>query len=210
MSTLINDPTVQPEIDAIIARRQEIGADAHDEVWEGVYFMSPLANNEHQYFVGRLNTILDYVVGLAELGDVRPGVNVSDREENWRENYRVPDVAVFLRDTTARDCGTFWLGGPDFLVEIASQGDRSHEKLPFYHQVGVQEVLIVNRRPWQLEHYRRDGEQLKEVSVGSVQNKAVIGSAVVPLTFQLVIGEDRPQIEVKHVVNNEEKQSWIV
>ncbi len=141
---------------------------------------------------------------------MRGGVNVSDREDNWRENFRVPDVAVFLSDTAARNCGAYWLGGPEFLAEITSHGDQAHDKLPFYHQVGVQEVLIVNRQSWQLEFYRRDGEALKEVSVASVQNKALIGPAVVPLTFRLVIGEDCSRIEVKHVVNNEAKQSWVV
>ena len=38
---------------------------------------------------------------LAGAGDVSPGVNLSDRDDGWEQNYREPDVAVFLHDTKA-------------------------------------------------------------------------------------------------------------
>ncbi len=63
MSTLINDPLVQPEVEAIIARRQEMGADQYDEVWNGVYVMSPWPNDEHQSIATRLTSILDFLLG---------------------------------------------------------------------------------------------------------------------------------------------------
>jgi Uma2 family endonuclease len=208
MSTLINDPTVEPQIQAIIARRREIGADHHDEVWEGVYFMSPAPNNRHQDLVGKLTAILQDVIGWPELGEVHPGVNVSDRETNWRENYRVPDVTVFLKGTTARNCDTHWLGGPDFLIEIASLGDRSHEKLPFYAGVGVREALIINRHPWQLELYRLEAGELRLVSVATVQNTIVLAPEVVPLTFALELG-DPPRIAVVHTAAGSGKH-WLL
>ena len=57
-------------------------------------------------------TIIDTVIGLRGLGEVLPGVNVSDRIENWKDNFRCPDVTVFLNGTTAQNCVTFWFGGP--------------------------------------------------------------------------------------------------
>jgi hypothetical protein len=113
MPTLVRDKYVE---DDIRAERRARGADRWDEVWEGIYVMAPLPNDEHQFLQSRLNTILDVTVGLGGTGEVRAGVNVSDREQDWKENYRCPDVAVFLRGTAARNMRTFWLGGPDFAI----------------------------------------------------------------------------------------------
>ena len=40
------------------------------------------------------------VVDAGGLGEAFPGVNVSDRSDDWTQNYREPDVAVFLEGTT--------------------------------------------------------------------------------------------------------------
>ena len=55
MATLITDPQLEEDL---IAQRQARGADKFDEVWEGVYIMSPMANDEHQFLVKELTTIL--------------------------------------------------------------------------------------------------------------------------------------------------------
>ena len=49
------------------------------------------------------------------------------------------------------DRGTHWQGAADFLVEIISPGERTHDKIPFYGSIGVVELLIVNRDPWTLK-----------------------------------------------------------
>ena len=151
MATLINDRALET---VLIRRRRAAGADRFDEVWNGVYVMSPIANDEHQDVAGVLTGILMAVVQWKGLGLVRPGVNVSDRREDWKKNYRVPDVAVFLNDTKAVNCDTFWYGGPDFAVEVVSRGDRTRKKIPFYAKVGTRELLVVDRNPWALTLYR--------------------------------------------------------
>ena len=70
--------------------------------------MAPMSNDEHQQIVNRFASIFQDAIDWPGLGDVRPGVNVSDRIENWKDNYRVPEVAVFLRDGTAVNHGAFW------------------------------------------------------------------------------------------------------
>jgi hypothetical protein len=55
MPTLINDPPLEQQL---IADRQARGIDHHDEVWDGVYVMAPIANNEHQAVVGGLTEFL--------------------------------------------------------------------------------------------------------------------------------------------------------
>ena len=147
MTALINDPKLAEKL---IAERQAAGADKFDEVWDGVYVMSPLANDEHQYLVKELTTILTFAVDWAKLGQTRPGVNISDRKDDWTKNYRCPDVAVFLNETKAENCDAFWFGGPDFGIEIVSSGDRIVEKLSFYAAVGARELLVIDRDPWVL------------------------------------------------------------
>src|SRR5207245_2740123 len=95
----------------IRAERERAEDSAHDEVWEGVYIVSPIANIEHQVIVMRLSAAIDTVLDQAGGGLVFPGVNVSDREEGWLQNYRVPDVAVVFPGGRAKDCDTHLCGG---------------------------------------------------------------------------------------------------
>ena len=110
MPTLLLDVQLEQRLQA---ERAASGADRYDEVWDGVYVMNPMPNDEHQHLVNCFASIFQEVIGWPGLGDVRPGVNVSDRVEKWHENYRVPDVAVFLKSGAARNCEEFWYGGPD-------------------------------------------------------------------------------------------------
>ncbi len=92
MAMFITDPRT---IEDIKARRAKTGADQHDEAWDGVYVVSPLADNEHQDLVSRLTATLFAVLDGGRLGSAFAGVNVSDRADDWTANYREPDVAVF-------------------------------------------------------------------------------------------------------------------
>ena len=177
------------------AERSARGADRYDEVWEGIYMMAPAPNDEHQELVMELGAILHEVIGRNAAGDVRPGVNISDRHENWEQNYRVPDIAVFLRGGQARNLGALWLGGPDLVIEIVSPGDQTREKMPFYEQVGVRELLIVDRDPWSLELLRLTEGHLGSTGRSDLECGQVLSSAVIPFTFQLVPGEERPGFE---------------
>lgn len=195
MPMLVLDPEFQREV---IADRRARGIDRFDEVWEGVYVMSPLADDQHQELATLLGSVFTFSIG-PELGaKVRVGVNISDRSRGWKKNFRCLDVAVFLPGTTAINQGAFWQGGPDFAVEVRSRGDRSRKKLPFYASVGTRELLIVDRNPWALELYRLDDAALRSVGKLTPGDGATLRSAVVPLTFGLRDGAERPVIEVAH------------
>jgi len=204
MTMVVTDPWVEQRLRE---QRKAIGADRYDEVWEGVYMMAPFPNDEHQQIVARLTYVLEDVVGLPGLAAVRPGVNLSDREVDWEHDYRGPDVAVFFRDGRAENLGTHWRGPADFLIEITSPNDRTREKIPFYGRLGVVELLIVDRDPWQLELYRHDAGEMKLAGRSAVDGGETLESRSVPLTFQLVSGEDRPQIRVVHP---ESERTWLV
>ena len=204
MATLVLDPDVEERIKA---ERAASGGDRYDEVWEGVYMMAPLADDEHQDLQTQLGGVLLVRLGWTGLGQVRTGVNVSDREEDWTKNYRCPDVAVFLPGTKARNCDTFWLGGPDFAIEIISRGDRSRDKFDFYAKVGVRELLLVDRHPWALEFYQLVGNQMQLQTRSTLTSPGVIESNLVPLTFQLAPGQPRPRIKVSDA---DGKQTWLL
>jgi|DewCreStandDraft_4_1066084.scaffolds.fasta_scaffold130870_2 Uma2 family endonuclease len=202
MPVLITDPLyeqkIRAELDNSVEKRR-------DEVWEGVLVVPPQANNEHQRIVGNFAYAFASVVNRA-VDSVLPGCNVSDRDTDWRFNYRDPDVAVYLATNPAKDSGTHWVGGPDLLVEVVSPGEDPRQKLDFYAKVNTREVLIVDRAPWVLELYQLQAGKLVLVGKSDETNPAVLASVVLPLTFQLQPGNPRPTIVVTHTGSG---QTWM-
>jgi Uma2 family endonuclease len=193
MGFLVTNPALARKLKA---RREKSPSAPRDEVWEGVYVMSPMANYEHQRFVGRLTTALTTIVDLLGGGDVLPGLNVSDRVEDWKANYREPDVAVYLPGNPAIFRKAFVCGGPDFAVEILSDNDLARKKLDFYAKVNTRELLILDRDPWALELYRLTNGKLELVGISTPETPETLTSGVLPLTLRLVPGETRPTIEL--------------
>ena len=197
MTVLVTDRAFGNEL---IEQRRRNGGDRFDEVWEGLYVMAPLPNDEHQ----ELQTELAYVFrSIAEAipgTKVRAGINVTDRRSDWTGNYRCPDVAVFMPDTSAINRETHWVGGPDLAVEIASPDDRTRDKLEFYSKVGVRELLIVDRDPWSLELLRHDGTALKSVATLTPGAAGTLASEILPLAFRLLApaAGKRPVIHATH------------
>ena len=192
MNAVIADPDLER---SLIRRRRLREEDHHDEVWEGVYVMNAQPNDEHQSIVSRLTFIFENVIGEQKLGHIRPGTNISDRHQGWKENYRCPDVAVFLNDSTAINRRTHWQGGPDLAVEIASPRDRTWEKIEFYASVGTRELLIIDRDPWTLELYRLTDSQLTLVDKLTVDSPDSFQTESVPLRWRLISGPHRPLLE---------------
>jgi Uma2 family endonuclease len=204
MDLLITDPGISKKM---IRQRRLRGIDQKDEVWEGVYVMAPPPNNEHQGFIGKMGTVFTLAIEWIGLGLVLPGVGVTDRDEGWTKNFRVPDISVFLNGTSAINKGSHWYGGPDFAVEIISDHDRSREKFDFYAKVGVKELLLVDRDPWVLELYRLHDGDLNLVGKSDLANPDILNSQVIPLSFQLANGESRPTITILH---SDGLQRWSV
>lgn len=198
MATLLTDPEMERK-----ARAGRAGTDGEkwDEVWDGVLVMPTLPNDEHQEIQG--NLLVPLIV--LKLGKARPGVNVTDRHPDWKENYRCPDVVVYLDGNPAINHGSHWVGGPDFLVEIISEGDLAWDKLAFYAKANTREVLIVDRDPWALELYQLAGGKLQLAGRSDLANTAVLASGVLPLTFQLRPGTPRPVIHITHTATG---QTW--
>lgn len=139
--------------------------------------------------------------------EVRPGVNVSDRDQDGEKNLRVPDVALRLPGGVAVDRGEYWPGGPDFLIEVASRGDRSRKERRLYAKIGVREMVIVDRQPWAIELYRLADGTLKLIGNSMLDEPIPVASEVVPPWFRLVAEGEKPRIEVVH---REDGRRWRV
>jgi Uma2 family endonuclease len=204
MAMYIENPELE---EGLIAQRQAWDVDKHDEVWAGVYFMPPMANDDHQDIVFEFSVIFGESVSKPGRGKVRPGINLAASAENWKDDYRVPDVVVFLADTAAENHDAFWTGAADFIVEITSPRDRTYEKIPFYSRIGVCELLIFNRQTWVLELHRHQDGSLQRIGESTVVRPDVLVSEKLPLEFRLIAGEKRPQVEVRHKASGER---WVV
>jgi Uma2 family endonuclease len=132
MATLVMDP--QPaEFEALLEHRRQLGLDRHDEMWKGVYHVTPAAGEAHWQLDDHLAELLR---PLARNAGLLSGGEFNLGEPN---DYRVPDRGLH-RPVVRGD----WRPTAALVVEILSPGDASWEKLPFYAAHDVDEVLIVD------------------------------------------------------------------
>ena len=132
MRTLVLDPP-PPALQELIEQRRRTGADRHDEVWEGVYHMIPGPNIGHALIAAQLAVLLDAPARANRLlvsTEFNLGAN---------NNYRVPDLGVHREPRLGARVPTAAIA-----VEVLSPGDDTWEKLPFYAQHKVDELLIVD------------------------------------------------------------------
>ncbi|MGC4001885.1 MAG: Uma2 family endonuclease [Pirellulales bacterium] len=189
---LVLDPA---SIRNLIEERRKIGADRFDEVWEGQYRMSPSPSNRHYRVADAIYRVLaEFFDGTKTI--VQTGGSVSDRRREWAKNFRVPDVLVVMPGGKAIDCGEFYHGGPDFVVEIVSPGERPHDKLPFYASIGVREALLIDRDTLELELFRLDGERITSQGRSTQTESLPIASVVMPLTWSTTTRNDRPALRI--------------
>lgn len=203
MAVMILDPKLAEKV--LADREAAAGERPREEVWEGVTVIMPEADNPHDTIAGFFFGVFWNVFGLSDRAALHFRVNISDRDEDWKSNYRVPDLSLFLVGTAARDRGTYWVGGPDFALEVVSPGDRSRDKLGFYASIGTREVLILDRDPWRMELYELSAGQLR-LTATTVPGGEAITSAVVPFRFQFIRAEPAPRIRI---VDSATGQEWV-
>jgi len=131
MATLVLGPT-PPELSEYLERRQSLGQDRYDEVWEGVYHVAPAPNVWHGYAALRVAEILASASRAAGLTPTDP-FNLGGPDD-----YRVPDLGYHREFPTATFVPTAAI-----VVEVVSPDDQTDAKLPFYAAHGVDEVLVV-------------------------------------------------------------------
>jgi Uma2 family endonuclease len=201
--------TILDPAEARAARRRLRNTDERfTECWNGREVVPPLPNRQHQRLAFRFGPPLYETVEVPGRGETYLGVNVSDRADKWRKNYRGPDVAVYLTGNPAVPHENHMQGGPDFLVEILSRGEQPKAKFQFYAKIGTREVLLVHRRrEWALELFQLRTGKLELAGRSDLTAPAVLTSSTLSLTFQLVARPDRPHIQVEDPADG---RTWLV
>jgi Uma2 family endonuclease len=131
--TLVLDPSTAG-LEPILERRRRSGLDRFDEIWEGVLHMVPAPSGPHSVLEWQLARILS---PPAESAGLHAGSQFN-LGENERD-FRVPDGGLHRAPPTGA-----WYPTAALVVEIVSPHDESWEKLPFYADHDVDEVLIVD------------------------------------------------------------------
>ena len=177
-----------------------------EEVWDGVTYIMPEANVEHDDIAGFFYRAFWAVFGIDERNRIQFRVNLSDRTKGWKSNYRVPDTMVFLAGNPAKLCGTHYRGGPDVALEVISPDDRSRQKLDFYALIGTREVIILDRDPWQLELYQLERGKMNLAGAIKPGDGKKLASGVGPIEYQLIRSKSRPKVKIVHT---ETGQEWV-
>jgi Uma2 family endonuclease len=177
----------------LVDQRHKLGIDRWDEAWDGVWHMNPSPSREHQRIEAELLIILKEVVERGGLGEVLHEFNVADPEKGLQD-FRIPDLSVVLHDSRAQVRENFIAGGPDFIIEIHSPGDETYDKLAWYANQGVREVLVIDRDTRALAFYRRQGSQLVEAGSSPASGE----SEVLPLRFERVLQADPSRLRLSH------------
>ncbi len=152
MRTVVLGPN--PALEAVIARRQQLGQDLYDEVWEGEYHMAPAPTGPHAALQMRVPRLLWPAADAAALIDSGP-FNLGDRD-----NFRVPDVGYHRVPPT----GT-WLATAAIVMEIVSPDDETWAKFDFYLAHGVEEIIVVDPAEQSVRFFLRSGITYAESDV---------------------------------------------
>jgi hypothetical protein len=134
MATLVLG-TPPPELQALLERRRDAGVDRLDEVWQGVRHMVPGPSLEHARVAQQLAVLLD---GPARAGGLLLAMHEFNLGES-EQNFRVPDGGLHRPGAAG-----VWLPTAAVVVEVLSPGDESWQKLGFYVEHDVDEVLLVD------------------------------------------------------------------
>src|SRR6516225_7702179 len=141
----------------LIRRRQKLGIDTFDEVWEGSYHLAPAAHPAHGYIDNELAALLAPVarsVGLVGTGPF----NLGDPDD-----YRVPDRGYHRGLPTTR-----WVPTAAVVVEVVSPDDETYEKFGFYAAHGVDELIVADLAARTVTCWARGDTSYKEAPSSTV------------------------------------------
>ena len=142
--------------------------------------MVPQPSTEHLR-LGRL--LLSALTPVAERLGMEPFYEVAlYRRAGADQDYRVPDLSFAL---PAQISKRGLEGACEFLIEILSPNDETYEKLPFYAELGIKELLVASPETRQVELYALRGP--KHVLV-SADEKGAVRSQVLGVAFATVAG----------------------
>ena len=145
------------ELDTLIRRRQTLGLDTFDEIWEGAYHVAPAARPAHGYVDLALAVLLvpfAKAVGLVATGPF----NLGDRDD-----YRVPDQG-YHRGLPEE----VWVPSAAVVVEVVSPDDETYAKFDFFAARGVDELIVADPQERLVRCFRLEGLRYVEVDTSDL------------------------------------------
>jgi Uma2 family endonuclease len=137
----------------MIRRREALGLDTFDEVWEGVYHVAPAAQRARGYVDHALAVALDpyaKAAGLVPTGPFNLGT---------ADDYRVPDHGYHrgFRDDA-------WVPSAAIVVEVVSPDDETYAKFGFYAAHGVEELIVADPHEQTVRCFQRQVDGFVETA----------------------------------------------
>jgi Uma2 family endonuclease len=119
------------------------------ELIDGVVYMMAPPSIWHQEVLGDIfNEIKNYLKGQKCKVFVSPiGVRLFPRDDNQDTTIVEPDIIIVCDENKLSD-GKTCRGAPDVVIEILSDGTKSHDlnfKKDLYQRAGVKEYIVVSR-----------------------------------------------------------------
>ena len=151
MKTVVLGPP-PAELEELIRRRQKLGIDTFDEVWEGSYHVAPAAHPVHGYLDNELAVLLAPVARSAGLVGTGP-FNLGNPDD-----YRVPDRGYHRGLPT-----TTWVPTAAVVVEVVSPDDETYEKFGFYAAHDVDELIVADPAGRTVTCWARHGLAYREL-----------------------------------------------
>ncbi|HEX7132066.1 MAG TPA: Uma2 family endonuclease [Iamia sp.] len=149
---------VPPELADEVARRRAWGADTHDEVWDGEYRMAPGPSGRHGLIDAEFAAALRPYAKRAGL-HITTAFNIGTKPRD----FRVPDLGVHRTS----DLGV-WNATAAIVVEVLSPGDWSWDKLGFYAEHEVDELVMVDPDERTVAWLARSGDTYEPVERSEV------------------------------------------
>jgi Uma2 family endonuclease len=168
VTTAANEPG---DVVGEVARRQALGIDKLDEVWEGTYRIVPVPDFGHGHVASQLLNVLHpytELVGLIGLTRFNLGTEA---------DFRVPDGG-YLRQRP--DWGQTYVPSAALVVEVLAPGDLTYAKFPFYAAQGVEEIVVADPDARRVTFYALDGGRYVEddwsavLAIGAMEIEAEI------------------------------------
>lgn len=133
--SLVVDPT--GILGGWLKQRECDGLDHRDEMWNGVLHLVPAPKSEH----GDIQAwLFEYLVSRAQAQGLslrfERGVYAGD------DDYRVPDLVAASSD---RRSERGFEVPVELVIEILSPGDETMDKIPWYSEHGIGELLVIHR-----------------------------------------------------------------
>ncbi|MCO5168673.1 MAG: Uma2 family endonuclease [Planctomycetes bacterium] len=190
---------VSPEL---LDERRRRGLDRRDEVWEGVLHMVPPPHSDHQDINDELGAFFRFhwqALGLGrtllETGVKRPRTpDLPALGAGVPRDYRTPDRSFLLPASYDRLQGGWVVGPPDAVLEVRSPGDETLEKLPWYFDLGVREVILIDRDTREVEVLARGERAFEPVATDA---DGWLRSDVLSTLLRREPGADRPALRLR-------------